>query len=75
MILPSKYISTPESLLALGAILIEELKTPKTVTELWINVRKIPQMATFQRFALTLTFLFSLGLIDFCEGLLRRCRN
>lgn len=70
MILPTKHISTRNSLLGIGARIIEYLDNPRTVTSLWSDLSKLPEVATFERFVLALDFLYMIGAIDLEEGLL-----
>ena len=72
MILPTKHISTRNSLLAVGAIIIAHLSSPRTVTSLWSDVSTIPEVATFERFILVLDLLYIIGAIEMEEGLLRK---
>jgi hypothetical protein len=72
MILPTKHISTRNSLLGVGAIIIEHLNYPRTVTSLWSDLSKIPEVATFERFVLVLDLLYMIGAIELEEGLLRK---
>lgn len=73
MILPSKHISINKSLLGVGGILLRHLNKPNTVTTLWNTVRSHPDIATFERFILTLDFLYTIGAIEMKDGLIRRC--
>jgi hypothetical protein len=73
MILPTKHISTRNSLLGIGAIILERLNYPRTVTSLWGDVSKLPEIATFERFVLVLDFLYMVGAIELQEGLIRKC--
>lgn len=75
MILPTKHISTSHSLLGVGAIILEQLYQPKTVSSLWSAVATIPEVATFERFVLTLDLLYAIGAIEMEMGLLRRCHQ
>lgn len=75
MILPNKHISTKQSLLGIGAIVIEHLNQPKTITLLWNEVYEIPEIANFERFVLTLDLLYIIGAVKIEEGLLRRCHT
>ncbi|MGL5943403.1 MAG: ABC-three component system middle component 6 [Waterburya sp.] len=75
MILPNKYISTRNSLLGVGGIILEHLNYPKTITSLWNEVSDISEIANFKRFTLTLDFLYIIGAIEMEEGLLRRCHT
>jgi hypothetical protein len=70
MILPTKHISTRNSLLGVGAIIIEHLNYPRTVTSLWSDLSKLPEIATFERFVLVLDLLYMIGAIKLEEGLL-----
>jgi hypothetical protein len=72
MILPTKHISTRNSLLAVGATIISHLSSPRTVTSLWSDVSTIPEVATFERFILVLDLLYMIGAIEMEEGLLRK---
>ncbi len=74
VILPTKHISICHSLLGVGATLLEHLYQPRTVSSLWISVSKMPEVATFERFVLTLDLLYAVGAIEMHEGLLCRCR-
>lgn len=75
MILPTKHISTRHSLLGVGAKIIEQLYYPRTVSSLWNAVSTIPEVATFERFVLTLDLLYIIGAVEMDEGLLRRCNR
>ncbi len=70
MILPDKHISTGNSLLGVGAIVIEHLNHPRTVTSLWSDLSQIPEVATFERFILVLDLLYMIGAVELEEGLL-----
>ena len=75
MILPTKHISTRNSLLGVGATILEHLYQPRTVSSLWNAVSTMPEVATFERFVLTLDLLYTIGAIEMETGLLRRCRQ
>ena len=72
MILPSKHIRLDNSLIGVGAEIIKRIKSPQTVSQLWIDVRNLPGVRTFERFTLSLDLLFTIGVIEFQEGLLQR---
>lgn len=72
MILPTKHISTRNSLLGVGATIIEHLNYPRTVTSLWSDLSKLPEVATFERFVLVLDLLYMIGAIELEEGLLHK---
>lgn len=75
MILPTKHISTRNSLLGVGAIVISHLNYPRTVTSLWSDLSKVPEVATFDRFVLVLDLLYMIGAVELEEGLLRKCNR
>lgn len=72
MILPTKHIKLSNSLLNLGAILLNNIDGKYTVTLLWDKTRKLPEVRTFEKFTLGLDLLFMLGLVEFKEGLIAR---
>lgn len=72
MILPSKHIRLENSLIGVGAEIIKRIRSPQTVSQLWNDVRNLPGVRTFERFTLSLDLLFTVGAIEFQEGLLRR---
>ena len=75
IILPTKHISTRSSLLGVGAKIIEQLYYPRTVSSLWNAVSTMPEVASFERFVLTLDLLYIIGVVEMDEGLLRRCNR
>ena len=72
MILPSKHISENQALLGVGAVLLNELKRPQTVTSLWEKVRTHPTVGGFDRYVLTLDMLYIIGTIRTNRGMLER---
>jgi len=72
MILPSKHIKLENSLIGVGSEIVKRIKSPQTVSQLWIDMRNLPGVRTFERFILSLDLLFAIGVIEFKEGLLRR---
>lgn len=72
MILPNKHLGLSRSILGQGAVLLENLREPRTVSSLWALVRARPDFITFQRFTLALDFLYLVGAIEWDDGLLRR---
>lgn len=68
MILPTKHITVDDSLIGLGALLLSHLDQPATVSVLWQEVRETPQIATFERFTLTLDLLYLMNAIEYRDG-------
>ena len=75
MILPTKYIPESHTLLAAGGIVLSQLKRPCTLTSLWENTRKIPQIGTFERLVLALSMLYILGAIDISQGMIKKIKQ
>ena len=72
MILPNKHITLSTSLLNVGAILLSRLSDKKTVSALWSETKRLPEIHTYERFTLGLDFLYMIGAIELHEGLIRR---
>lgn len=72
MILPNKHVKASAALLGIGAMVLERLTAPMTVSRLWDELRGVPGVPTFDRFVLALAFLYSVGAIDLEAGLIRR---
>jgi len=72
MILPSKHISQDQALIGVGALLIERLETPQTVTSLWEKVRTEVAVGTFERYVLALSMLHIIGSVEMNNGLIGR---
>jgi len=75
MILPNKNINLSNSFLGTGFIILQELKSPQTVSSLWEKVRKKSEIGTFEKFSLTLDFIYSIGLISFNGELLTKTKQ
>jgi hypothetical protein len=70
MILPDKHINLDQSILGGGAALLEQLVRPLTVTGLWERSMQYSEIGNFERFILTLDFLFTIGALDLRDDLL-----
>ncbi|MBM7408762.1 ABC-three component system middle component 6 [Methanococcus maripaludis] len=75
MILPNKVMNLKYSLLGKGAIILSNLRKPRTVSSLWDIVKMTEEINTFDKFILTLDFLYILGLINSKNGLIMRVEN
>lgn len=60
------------SLIGTGSKILVELKVPQTVSSLWEKARVINEIRNFEKFVLTLDFLYSIGLIELEEGIIRK---
>jgi len=74
MILPTKHISVHYSLLGSGAVILQRLESPQTVTALWDRVRETSEIGVYWRFVLALDFLFTIGIVDLSDGLIVRVK-
>jgi len=80
MLLPDKHITLAESILGLGAIVLESLDKPRTLDQLFKTVRQLresggmPAFHDFDSVVLTVLFLYSIGVVDSTDtGAIRKC--
>jgi len=79
MILPTKHINFSQSLLGLGAYLLSQLKSSKTIDELWdsykVDYENNVYLAkhSFDNLVMTLIFLYSIGSIAENNGVIEKC--
>lgn len=69
MIIPDKNIKLQNSLLGMGAQVLSELQTSETISSLWEKIKTNKVINSYEKFVLTLDFLFMLNLIDLQEGI------
>lgn len=74
MILPTKHVKLSNSLISVGAIILNNLNTGSTVSLLWDKMRTRPEVKTFEGFILGLDMLYIFDLIEFRHGLIMRLR-
>ena len=78
MILPSKHLPQNRALLTVGALILNLLSQPTTVSALWEDVARRRQRQLeaspirYDAFVLSLDLLFLMGAINLHDGLLRR---
>ena len=75
MILPTKGIAPDKALLSIGALILNDLAEPKTVSRLWADLRRVeegPPDITFDWFVLALDLLFLMGTLEYLGGRLVR---
>ena len=72
MILPDKNITLHYSILGTGTKILMESNIPQTVSSLWEKVRNYDEINTFEKFVLTLDFLYMIGLIELEKGVIKR---
>ena len=74
MILPAKHLSPERSLSGIGAVIIQQLPQPQSVSETWVRVTRAygENHVTFDWFVLALSWLYAVGAIEYADGLLAR---
>lgn len=73
-LMPDKHVSLGSSILGVGATILRKLDKPSTITGLWDRCRASDEIATFQRFASGLSFLFAIGAVTIENEVLVRNR-
>lgn len=71
MILPDKNITLHYSIIGAGTKILMELNISQTISSLWEKVRNYDEINTFEKFVLTLDFLYTMGLIELEKGIIR----
>lgn len=75
MILPTKSIKMQYSLLSCGAIILDKLDDSDTVSAIWEKVSTEDALINYDKFVITMDFLYMVGAIDYTNGLIVRCQN
>lgn len=73
MILPDKNIKLEYSLLNCGALVLESLEVPLTISALWEELKEQNVFVGYEKFILTIDFLYMINGIENENGLIRRC--
>lgn len=73
MILPDKNIKLEYSLLNCGALVLESLEVPLTISALWEKLKEQKVFVGYEKFILTIDFLHMINGIENENGLIRRC--
>lgn len=80
MILPSKHLSQDRALLSVGAKILQQLQTPKTVSAIWDNLSKAENKTTlsvvsYRSFILALDLLYTINAIKLEDGIISVITN
>lgn len=70
MILPNKNNILRYSIFGASSKLVSELENPQTISSLWEKVRIFEEINTFEKYVLSLDFLYMIGLINLDMGLI-----
>lgn len=79
MLIPTKHTNFSESLLGFGSYILKKLDKSKSVDEIWgeylvdYKNNNYPAKHSFDNLLLTLTFLYSLGILDEQNGGVMKC--
>jgi len=80
MLLPDKHIRLSESILGLGAFVLEHLDEPTTIDSLWHALQEANENESFparhgiDNLVLAAVFLYSVGIVsDSADGTLVQC--
>lgn len=73
MILPDKNIKLEYSLLNCGALVLESLEVPLTISALWEKLKEQKVFVGYEKFILTIDFLYMINGIENENGLIRWC--
>lgn len=75
MILPGKHLQHDRAMLGIGAEILARLDQPRSVSELWEQVRtargRSATPLTFDWFVLSLSFLYTIAAVEDASGLIR----
>lgn len=74
MILPDKNINLEYSILNCGAVILGKVVEPQTISLLWEKIRNNEEVVSFDKFLITLDFLFMINAIKLEAGLVMRCK-
>jgi len=78
MLLPDKHITFAESLLGLGYFVLDNLKSPATIDQVWRNFEKVrgneyPAFHSFDNLVLAVDALYAIGAVVLtADGKLKR---
>jgi hypothetical protein len=75
MIMPDKNITVRYSLLHSGAQILSELKESDTVSALRERTKHHEALSNYERFVLSLDYLFVIGALKLHNGLIVRCTD
>lgn len=56
----------------MGAVILENLTRPQTVSSLWETIRNTSAGKNFEKFIITLDFLYIIGLVEIRDGLISK---
>lgn len=75
MIMPNKNIRIEYSLLNCGAVVLSNLRERDTISSLWEKCKTKEILVNYEKFILTLDYLFLIGAVGLVNGLIERFQN
>jgi len=75
MILPNKSTSFTKSILGIGSRILLLIESSHSISSLWQSVKDNYKNISYQKFILTLDLLYSLGLIQYQEGMIKKVKD
>lgn len=73
--MPTKNIKLKYSLINCGAIILDALNEDDTVSSIWEKVSSGRILVNYDKFILSMDFLYMVGAIDYQNGLIVRCND
>jgi hypothetical protein len=73
--MPDKNIRVEYSLLYCGSAVLKSFYTADTISSLWEKFKNTNKYWTFEKFILTLDYLYTIGAIALKDGLIVRCNH
>lgn len=64
MILPTKHGSVEQSLIAIGALIVNELREPRTLDELFLAMREMGVVTSFEQFYRAVVVTYMIGALS-----------
>lgn len=75
MILPTKNIKMKYSLINCGASILSKLDGVSTISSIWEKSKNEEALINYEKFILTLDFLYMINAIEYKDGLIERCKK
>lgn len=75
MILPNKNIKMEYSLLNCGALILSDISGSSTISAIWEKAKTKEALVSYEKFVLTLDYLYMIDAIYIKNGLIVRCKE
>ena len=71
-LLPNKHVPADRSLFGIGTLVLRELGAPSTVSRVWDRLKEKPEVGSYGVFVSALSYLYTIGAVEYSQGLLNR---